>query len=551
MITPGMNQGPTEGRPAQREAVALASDVEAPPLPAVSQGRGTPIGLAGPPVPVIRPRAPLLPSSRKRGSASRLRQAPTTLYRRIAADTKQAGVGPQVLVAALLLAVALSAFFPQTRLEQQAVAARVTFETAATLICGLAAVLFLHRFWQHLRARDLLLGGGLTVIATADLLASTVLTGDLAMARQATAWLVLGGRLLGWTLITAAALVAHRRLRRPAHARRRASLGAATVVAVVAAPVIGLSAHASSHLRPPAVSVGHHGAALAVYILVALLAGAAAGAFARDAGGDPRPHTRWLALACTLVAAGALAGCASPAVLAPRVGVSEILLLGGIASLFAAVCVEWSVDERHAPNAALAHERRRMAAEVHDLIMQDLSFALANARTLVDDPVRAPYASTVVSAGERALAGAREVVSTLTTENLQPIAPVLEATARAAAREIPLRFNERGAAGAVAPDEPTREALLHIAREAVTNAVKHAGASLIDVSLVCAEEWWLYVHDNGRGFDSGARGQDSNPASERVGGFGLTSMRRHAEALGGGLSVRSNGHGTTVEASLP
>ena len=56
--------------------------------------------------------------------------------------------------------------------------------------------------------------------------------------------------------------------------------------------------------------------------------------------------------------------------------------------LFACVCVEWSLDERHAPVHAFARERRSMAADVHDLIMQDLSFAFANARTLVDDPAR-------------------------------------------------------------------------------------------------------------------------------------------------------------------
>jgi signal transduction histidine kinase len=128
---------------------------------------------------------------------------------------------------------------------------------------------------------------------------------------------------------------------------------------------------------------------------------------------------------------------------------------------------------------------------------------------------------------------------------------VLEATARTAAREVPLRFSARGAAGAVAPDEPTREALLHIAREAVTNAVKHARPGSIEVSLVCAEDWWLCVRDDGGGFDSELQSRDRSADNKRLGGFGLASMRRHAEALGGALSVRSDGHGTTVEAWLP
>ena len=68
---------------------------------------------------------------------------------------------------------------------------------------------------------------------------------------------------------------------------------------------------------------------------------------------------------------------------------------------------------RLAVEQALADERRRMAADVHDLIMQDLSLALATARTLADDPASASQASIVVAAGERALAGARDVVDGL------------------------------------------------------------------------------------------------------------------------------------------
>ncbi|MCL2769925.1 MAG: histidine kinase, partial [Solirubrobacterales bacterium] len=69
--------------------------------------------------------------------------------------------------------------------------------------------------------------------------------------------------------------------------------------------------------------------------------------------------------------------------------------------------------EQLATARALAEERRRMAADVHDLIMQELSFALTNARALVDDPKLAPQARAVVAAAERALGGARDVVANL------------------------------------------------------------------------------------------------------------------------------------------
>jgi signal transduction histidine kinase len=198
--------------------------------------------------------------------------------------------------------------------------------------------------------------------------------------------------------------------------------------------------------------------------------------------------------------------------------------------------------ERRAIAAALAWERRRMAADVHDLIMQDLSFALASARTLVDDPTRAPQASTVVTAGERALAGARDVVSGLTERDLQPIVETIETSVRAAARRTPLTFEAEGVPAVARLDQPTRDALQHIAREAVTNAVKYARAHAIEVILECADEWRLTVRDDGHGFDSNRIGE----------GFGLASMHRQAHALGGTLNVCSaTGRGTMVEARLP
>lgn len=198
--------------------------------------------------------------------------------------------------------------------------------------------------------------------------------------------------------------------------------------------------------------------------------------------------------------------------------------------------------ERRAAADALAQERRRIAADVHDLIMQDLALALATARALADDPVRAPLASAVVAAGERALAGARHIVGGLAGMDRQPIVEALEASVRTAARHTPLSFDAAGVPAGEQPDQPTLDALVHIGREAVANAVKHAAPLAIGVALEHADEWRLLVRDDGCGFD----------ASDTGGGFGLGSMMRHAHALGGSLRVSSAaGAGTTVEAILP
>jgi signal transduction histidine kinase len=194
----------------------------------------------------------------------------------------------------------------------------------------------------------------------------------------------------------------------------------------------------------------------------------------------------------------------------------------------------------------LARERRQMATDVHDLIMQDLSLALAYARSLGDGPAQEGSAGIVVSALERALAGARDVLSGFSERDTRPIARTIEASVRTAARHTPLAFDAARVPSSAQPNEPTREALVHIAREAVTNAVKHARPNAIEVVLEHVGRWRLTVRDDGCGFD------EPPAADPEIGGFGLLSMRECAHMLGGAVHVGSAaGAGTTVEAVLP
>jgi len=189
---------------------------------------------------------------------------------------------------------------------------------------------------------------------------------------------------------------------------------------------------------------------------------------------------------------------------------------------------------------AVARERRQIAVEVHDLVMQDLALALSAARTLLDEPAAASGARAVVLAGERALSGAREVIAQCSSRAAQPIAEMLGAAVRSAARGVPVRFDASGVGPGEQPDAPTRDALLHIGREAVTNAAKHGRPAAIDVMLARDEEWRLRVRDDGCGFVEGA------------GGFGVPSMRHAAMGLGGSLRVVSAPDaGTVVVAALP
>jgi signal transduction histidine kinase len=87
--------------------------------------------------------------------------------------------------------------------------------------------------------------------------------------------------------------------------------------------------------------------------------------------------------------------------------------------------------------------------------------------------------------------------------------------------------------------------LLRVAQEAMTNAVKHGHAALVEVELhYAAAEVRLVVRDNGSGFD---------PKEPPAGGvhFGLLGMRERAAKVQGELLVESApGAGTTVSLAV-
>ena len=88
--------------------------------------------------------------------------------------------------------------------------------------------------------------------------------------------------------------------------------------------------------------------------------------------------------------------------------------------------------------------------------------------------------------------------------------------------------------------------ILRLGQEAITNAVKHAGATQISVKLEFGEnQFSLLVVDDGRGFNPA-----SPPPSE--GGFGLVGMQGRANELNGQLKVRTApNQGTEINLLIP
>jgi two-component system, NarL family, sensor histidine kinase UhpB len=88
-----------------------------------------------------------------------------------------------------------------------------------------------------------------------------------------------------------------------------------------------------------------------------------------------------------------------------------------------------------------------------------------------------------------------------------------------------------------------------IAQEALSNAIRHAGAHRIDVELREADgRLQLTVRDDGQGFDAPA----ARTRAATGGSQGLLSMQERAGLVGGELEIDSApGRGTTLRASLP
>jgi NarL family two-component system sensor histidine kinase LiaS len=86
--------------------------------------------------------------------------------------------------------------------------------------------------------------------------------------------------------------------------------------------------------------------------------------------------------------------------------------------------------------------------------------------------------------------------------------------------------------------------LMRIAREAVTNAVKHARAKRIEIGLRTAgPELVMEIADDGVGFVEGDVKEKQR--------YGLVGMRERAEEIGAGIEIESAaGRGTVVRVKL-
>ncbi|MCU1426523.1 MAG: two-component sensor histidine kinase [Actinomycetia bacterium] len=199
-------------------------------------------------------------------------------------------------------------------------------------------------------------------------------------------------------------------------------------------------------------------------------------------------------------------------------------------------------------------ERRRIAADLHDGVVQDLAgvaYELAGAARR--EEATAPTTAELLDASA---AEVRETIKALRSLLVEIYPPNLfEEGLEAALTDLLARTNGRGMRASLASDglseplPPLVAGLLYrAAQEGLRNALSHADAEAVTVRVANDDvQATLDIEDNGVGFDTSAlRDNTSN------GHFGLIGLRALFADAGGVLTVTSEpGQGTHMHAEVP
>lgn len=408
-------------------------------------------------------------------------------------------------------------------------------------IALLAAYLVHGRFLRQGRLQDLLLTHGLVLLALAGL-GVTVLTDAVGgvPVQAAGIWLQVAVLSVAAVLIAVAALVDAPPIRR-AETRKWSAISVVTEVCLIAVMFLVLSsreeelsaffsaAGTSTLAGHPLVVAGHGWVALWFFV--------ASIAFARRSSRSLDPLLRWAAPAFSLAGFARVNYMLFPEVHtewlyagdAFRTACYLLLLIGATRE----IRQYWTGQA----GAAVLEDRRRLARELHDGVIQELAFIKSQSLTLSE-----PSGTSVriVSACNRALDEARSALQALGHTGDEPLGIVLHLAAQDLADRHGVDL-EVDLDDSVDADADQQHALMRITREAVSNAVRHGNAQRVRIALTkTGDVRCLTVQDDGAGFDL-----DVTLATAT--GYGLTSMRERAELLPGTFTIYTqDGQGSVV-----
>jgi signal transduction histidine kinase len=198
-------------------------------------------------------------------------------------------------------------------------------------------------------------------------------------------------------------------------------------------------------------------------------------------------------------------------------------------------------------------ERTRIAREMHDTVVQGcvgvstlIEAAVGSARTDPDQMLE--WLDNARIHLRLTLDEARLALADLRHDSFENgLAGALSELTRNVSDEKGIAVSLDVEGDPVPLPDSTNRALTLVAREAIRNAVAHAGPSVVRIHLSFGSSAIrLGIEDDGCGFA---------PSAKRLaadGHFGILGMRERMEQIGGSLEVSSTaGKGTTVGAMLP
>jgi signal transduction histidine kinase len=205
----------------------------------------------------------------------------------------------------------------------------------------------------------------------------------------------------------------------------------------------------------------------------------------------------------------------------------------------------------------LARERERIGRDLHDGIIQSIYAAglhLEEAGAALEPSAEVPRAriATVMSELEHIGDDIRTTIFDLRSASLETRDP--EEIVRAVADELRAHTLVRldlqvGGGWRAELSAEQAEQLRQVVREAFSNILRHASASLVTVRLETSRQHLqLEIRDDGTGFAAeAAAGRERSGRAQ-----GLRNMRRRAELLRARLEVRSQpGRGTELSLTMP
>lgn len=206
---------------------------------------------------------------------------------------------------------------------------------------------------------------------------------------------------------------------------------------------------------------------------------------------------------------------------------------------------------RSAHHSAVMEERQRLARDLHDAISQQLfALSMMSEAALKQMDVHPALAkeqmADVAQAASQSQAEMRALLLHLRPVQLSgdPLVTGIEKLVAEIKEKNELAFT-LDMAQDILLSQTVEDHVFRIVQEALSNIIRHAKASEVKIELVRrASELFIYISDNGIGFDQGKPGKKTS--------YGLKTMRERCEEIGGTFTIRSKeAEGTFIALRIP